>query len=192
MDREELQKLIEEAKKDREAFGRLYDMYQPSIYNFVARRVPSVHDAEDVTEQVFEKVLRAIRTFEPGRASLETWLYKITNNAIIDYYRARETTGGAVEAGSLYKFDEGEDPELSERYIVLIELLKELPPAYQEILSLRFIEDRSNKEIASLLGRSNRYVAVRVHRGLKALRGLAQTRGLFEKLRGGSSTEEAD
>jgi DNA-directed RNA polymerase specialized sigma24 family protein len=98
----------------------------------------------------------------------------------------------AVETGSLYVFNEREDLERSARYLVLIGLFKELSPVYQEILSLRFIEDKSNKEIADLLGRSNRYVALKVHRGLKSLRGLAVERGLLEKLREGGSTEESD
>jgi RNA polymerase sigma-70 factor (ECF subfamily) len=192
MDREELKEVVEEAMQSRQAFGQLYDSYQPRVFNFVARRIPNVQDAEDVTQQVFEKVLRAIKDFDPARASFETWLYKITNNTIIDYYRASKVTMDAVETGSPYVFNEREDLERSARYLVLIGLFKELSPVYQEILSLRFIEDKSNKEIADLLGRSNRYVALKVHRGLKSLRGLAVERGLLEKLREGGSTEESD
>lgn len=192
MDSEELKKAIVNAKQSREAFGQLYDVYQPRIFNFVARRVPSVHDAEDVTEQVFEKVLRAIKAFDPERASFETWLYKIANNAIIDFYRASEAKVDAAEAGHLYTFEGREDSGRSERYLALIELLNQLPASYQEILSLRFIEDMSNKEIASMIGRSNRYVAVKVHRGLQSLRGLALAEGLLDVPREGGSAEEGD
>jgi RNA polymerase sigma-70 factor (ECF subfamily) len=72
MDREELKEVVEEAMQSRQAFGQLYDSYQPRVFNFVARRIPNVQDAEDVTQQVFEKVLRAIKDFDPARASFET------------------------------------------------------------------------------------------------------------------------
>ena len=150
----------------------------------MAKRIPNISDAEDVTAQVFENMLSGIRGFDPTRASFQAWLYRIAHNVIVDYYRKE---GGRClesidDARVLYGLDSRSDDEYTRKYLQVLGLLKELPVSYQEILSLRLIEHMKNEEIAQLLGYSSRYVAVKISRALRSLRKLAVKRGILDEL----------
>ncbi len=186
--REEIDKLVLEARDDPEAFGRLYDIYYPRILGHIAMRVGNVDDTEDLTEQVFEKLLLGIKRYDPDRGSFDTWIYQITNNTLVDFYRrrGRQRRLELEEAQKLLQYDEPEGAvDNTRRYLKLMDLMRELPPSYQEILSLRFIDGKSIEEIAEILGYSREYTPVKVFRALKALRKLASKRGLLEELQRG-------
>lgn len=184
MDKEDSKRLVEQAKQDPEAFGRLYSAFQPRIFNYVAKRIPCRSDAEDVCSLVFEKVLGGIDGFSPTRASFETWLYRIAHNAVVDFYRKKGDgyLSDTEEAGGFYVFNGEPDPEYLREYLRVLGLLNRLNPSYQEVLGLRLIDGMSNSEIAALLGYSQRYVAVKISRALKALRRLAEKEGIIEEM----------
>ncbi|MBU1671115.1 MAG: sigma-70 family RNA polymerase sigma factor [Actinobacteria bacterium] len=189
MQEQQLNRIIEQARTSPEAFGVLYDTFQPMMFSYVARRVSNTADAEDVCAQVFEKLLIGLGRFDPERASFKTWLYKVANNTVIDYYRERGKTRhlSLDEAMETYRYEGRVEVDYTRKYLQVMSLISELPSAHQEVLSLRFIEDMENDEIARVLGCSKRHAAVKLFRALKALRKLAADSGVLDEIEEGVS-----
>ncbi len=185
--------LVNRARRDPEAFGELYTVFQGRIYGYVARRVPNRADADDLTAQVFLKVLKGISSFDPGRGSFETWLYRVAHNTLVDYYRAEgdRRTIDIDEATEIYRYDSGVNRDYTELYVAVLGLVRKLRPAYREVLGLRLIEGMGNKEIAELTGDGERYTAMKISRALKALRAKAEEAGILEKLQQGGTSGQA-
>ena len=81
--------LVERAKTDADAFGELYDHYFGQIYRFAYSRTRDQDAAEDVTQEVFMKALRAMPRYRPSGHPFSSWLYQISANAIADHFRQR-------------------------------------------------------------------------------------------------------
>src|SRR5689334_22977521 len=104
-----------------EDFGAIYDDEVWNVYGFFAYRVPSVADAEDLTQRTFERALRAWSRFDPDRAPVRVWLLTIARNLLIDHYRAdvwgRQQALDEVPEGQLGselpQADLGIDPDLA-------------------------------------------------------------------------------
>jgi RNA polymerase sigma-70 factor (ECF subfamily) len=80
--------LLERAKEyDQEALGELYDRYAPRIYAYIYRRVGNAHLAEDLTGDVFVRLMQAIQSERFWRTSFRAWLYRIAHNLVVDHYR---------------------------------------------------------------------------------------------------------
>jgi RNA polymerase sigma-70 factor, ECF subfamily len=137
----------------------------------VLRRVGRVQDAEDITSTVFEKMLANLDTFDPGKASFSTWLYRIALNCITDHWRARgrkkesfmedELFAAGVSDGGIERLD---------AYVALVELLRTLPTKYQEAVTLRYFGEMSVAEVARALGITETAASKRILRGLDELR----------------------
>lgn len=155
----------------REDFGSVYDDELGSVYGFFAYRVPSVVDAEDLTQRTFEQALRAWERFDPGRAPVRVWLLTIARNLLIDHYRgdvsARQRWIEEVPEGDLgselAEPDLGIEPELAVA-------LAELTPRDREVLALRFGGDLSGPEIATMTGLTLANVQQIISRSLRRLR----------------------
>jgi RNA polymerase sigma factor (sigma-70 family) len=154
-----------------EDFGSVYDDEVWSVYGFFAYRLPSVTDAEDLTQRTFERALRAWERFDPERAPVRVWLLAIARNLLIDHYRAdvwgRQQAIEEVPEGELGSElpepDLGLDGELAEALAALV-------PRDREILALRFGGDLSGPEIAELTGQSLANVQQILSRSLRRLR----------------------
>lgn len=147
-----------------------YDDHVWDVYGFLAYRVGNRSDAEDLTQQTFERALKAAHRFDPRRASAKTWLLVIANNLLIDHYRlastSREIATEEVEPiGSIAgpEHDLGLSPELESA-------LEELGPREREVIALRFGGDLQGKEIADLLGLTLANVQQILSRSLRKLR----------------------
>jgi len=166
-------------------FAAVYESEIWSIYGFFAYRVRSVSTAEDLTQQTFERALRAWRRFDPERSPARTWLLAIARNLLIDHYRAdvwrRQQAIEEVPEGELgselAEPDLGIDPDLAQA-------LAKLVPRDREILALRFGGDLSGPEIAELTGLTVANIQQILSRSLRRLRDslesseLGQTRRL--------------
>ena len=87
--------LLEKVKAyDENAIGELYDQYAPLIYNYLYHRVHDAQVAEDLTGDVFVRVLQAIRSNQIWHTSFRSWLYRIAHNLTIDYYRKQPNHPG--------------------------------------------------------------------------------------------------
>lgn len=155
---------------DKEAVSQLYERYVDRIYRYVAYRVP-VEDAEDIAAEVFMKMVEGLPNFEYTGAPFEAWLYRIASARIADFHRdrARKPTDEMDEGLS----DGKPQPEeilldAQEKHDVR-SALKQLDEDDQEILILRFVERKSHKEVAEILGKNEAAVRTAQHRALKKL-----------------------
>ncbi len=157
---------------DREALAELYDKYAPLIYAYLYRRVSDVQVAEDLTSDVFVRMLRAIRTEWFWHTSFRAWLYRIAHNLAVDHFR-RSGSSKEVRLGE-YLSDGLNDPEdVLERKLERERLhaaIARLTPEQQQVLSLRFGERLTAREVAEIMGKSVGAVEALQHRALVALR----------------------
>ena len=167
--------LIKEAGRgDAGSFGRLYDLHVDRIYRHIYYRVGNVHDAEDLTQQVFLNAWRALPRYKRTESPFIAWLMVIAHNLVINYYRARkhvpypdaevEAPGKSVESVAEAHFDQ-------ER---LHRAIMKLGKEQQMVIVLRFIEGFEYSEIAALLGKSEGAVRVIQHRALAKLRSILE------------------
>lgn len=156
-----------------EAFGELYKLHLDAIYAYVYSRVGNVNDAENLTQTIFVKAWKALGRYKSqSNVPFRAWLYRIAHNAVIDYYRTKKESTPLEDQTMLP--DSGQTPEQSvisqERQQYLRSALHKLRPAYQQVLSLRFLNELDYSETAQALGREVGTVRVLQYRALKALR----------------------
>jgi RNA polymerase sigma-70 factor (ECF subfamily) len=179
------QALVAGARADAAAFGELYDFYLPRIYGFIARRVEDRDVAEDLTATTFERALGAIRREDFRNASFGGFLYRVASNAVVDHARRRHRTIPlGVRASDL---DEDGDAELAESIgdesatrafaaavdrDTLRRALVRLPEAHRRVIVLKYFDGLEPEELSAALGCSRQTLAVKLHRALRALRGV--------------------
>jgi RNA polymerase sigma-70 factor (ECF subfamily) len=168
--------LIAAAKRDPARFAELYEDNFNRVYGYIARRVRDRATAEDLTADVFHDALKKLDSFEWRGVPFGAWLIRIAANAIIDKAKrcAREQellTAGGIEGSDPYPsaaFDAGlEEIENRER---LARLLDALPADQKRVVRLRFIEEKSIRDIARELGRTEGAIKQLQFRGLQNLR----------------------
>lgn len=163
--------LIEAAKKDPARFADLYENNFDRVYAFIARRVRVRHEAEDLTSEVFHHALAGLPRFEWRGAPFAAWLFKIASNAIID-----RSKRAAKEEGISATFEPAADvisaaieDEIEQR-ARLFQLVDRLPEDQRRVVGMRFAEEKSIREIAQELGRSEGAVKQLQFRALQNLR----------------------
>lgn len=173
-----MRELVFRAKNgDSKAFDLLYREYITPIFRFIYLRVGQKQEAEDMTQTVFLKAWSALRGFEArNEGSFLSWCYTIARNLIVDYWRKKkpiplETIGEDKEHIS-EPLEKTADLDFENQKSVIREAIRGLSPDQQEVIILKFINERSNKEIAKLIGKSEEAVRALSSRGIKALRGL--------------------
>lgn len=168
------EQLIKRAKKgDSEAFGQLYHKYIKQIYRFIYLRVRSKEDAEDITHQVFLSVWRKVPDYKFKGHPFSSWLYRIANNAVIDYYR---TSRQHQDIDTVPDSSVSENPELDRKLdlnwdmVVVKQAIAKLELDQQNVIILKFVNDFSNKEIADVLGKTEGAIRVIQHRAIKRIK----------------------
>ena len=160
--------LVEAAQSDPANFGHLYDIHFERIYAFIARRVRDRDKAEDLTSEVFHKALANLKTYEWRGAPFAAWLFRIAANAISDQFkRASREPSNAVDPPEASKKPEQEGVDARAR---LFRLVEKLPPEQRRVVFERFVEQRSIREIALQLGKSEGAVKQLQFRALEKLR----------------------
>jgi RNA polymerase sigma-70 factor (ECF subfamily) len=161
--------LVEHARRSPEAFAALYRRYLTLLYRYLYRRLSSVHDAEDLTTQVFIDVLEGLagnRYREGG--CFAAWLFTIARRRTVDFYRQRPSEAlddpPSPEPGLLAAIEKGEDLQR------LASLLARLDEERQELLRLRFSAGLSFAEIGLIEGRSEAAVKMTLYRTIEHLR----------------------
>ncbi|HYW70832.1 MAG TPA: sigma-70 family RNA polymerase sigma factor [Pyrinomonadaceae bacterium] len=175
-------RLVEAAQQDRACFGAVYEKYFGLVYGFIARRVRERTLAEDLTSEVFRKALANLPRFKWTGAPFGAWLLKIAANMIADRAKrdARLSQSRAEDslAGARSSEDSQASLEHAERRAQLFRLVDELPNDQKRVVVLRFAEEKSIKEIALELGRSEGAVKQLQFRALESMRArLAITNG---------------
>ena len=163
IDETEERRLVEAAQRDRASFAQVYERYFELVYAYVARRVRERAATEDLTSEVFRKALANIQRFKWTGAPFGAWLLRIAANLIADRAKRHARDEGrdlSPTAGTSPR--EAESPlesqqvqlEDAERRAWVMRMVGELPEDQRRVVRMRFGEEKSISEIASVLGRS--------------------------------------
>ena len=158
---------------DSSAFGSLYDHYQAMIYRFVAIKVGSREEAEDITHQVFLSAWQKVRSYKHRGYPFSSWLYRIARNQVIDHYRAKKSEVSIDKIDpELFASAERSSDNLAEKFQLekVRKAIAELKPDYQDVVIMRFVEDISLKEAAAILKKSEGAIKLIQHRAIKELK----------------------
>lgn len=167
--------LIEAAQKDPRRFAALYEQNFERVYAFVVRRVRERPVAEDLTSEVFHRALESLPRFEWRGVPFAAWLLRIARNAVADHWQrtAREQGHEGPEESE----DEVDLAEVEQR-ATLFRLVDALPGDQRRVVVERFVEQRSIREIAQALGRSEGAIKQLQFRALQNLRArMSETHG---------------
>jgi RNA polymerase sigma-70 factor (ECF subfamily) len=155
-----------------EAFGDLYRLHLDAVYRYIYSRVGETAEAENLTQATFLKAWRALYSYRQKQVPFRGWLFRIAHNTVVDYHRTRREPDCRLEDLELVDASHGPEEGLisQERQKMLRKALTRLKPAYQQVLTLRFLTGLDYPETAQVLGRNVNAVRVLQFRALEALR----------------------
>lgn len=161
--------LIEAAQKDPGRFAELYEQNFHRVYAYIARRAADRSEAQDLTAHVFQQALANLGKFKWRGAPFITWLYRIASNALADQRKRHSREASAEdlpdrEGGSEVNLEE------VERRAFLFDAVATLPEDQRRVIIMRFAEEKSIRDIAGELGRTEGAVKQLQFRGLENLR----------------------
>jgi RNA polymerase sigma-70 factor (ECF subfamily) len=160
---------------DRDALGFLYARYADNIYGYVRSIVNDTHEAEDVTQQVFAKMMHVIGKYEEREVPFFAWILRVARNVAVDHLRRQRV----IPVEDVRTSDEGiGDPAGGRPMNELRDALLTLPADQREVLVLRHFAGLSPPEIALHTGRSQGSIHGLHHRGRRALRVELTNRGV--------------
>lgn len=163
--------LVEKAKTDAEAFSTLYEKYLPQIFGYVSRRIGDREEVEDLVSNIFLKVVENIGKFNAEKSSFKTWLYTITTNTMIDYFRTRKKTTADIEFME-NTMDPNPNPHehasKQQDQEKVLSVISGLSERHQQILMLKYFSDLGTIELAQALGVTENNVYVLINRALQA------------------------
>jgi RNA polymerase sigma-70 factor (ECF subfamily) len=168
-----VRELVERAQQgDRDALEELYLIHFDRIYGYLHVSVGNRHDAEDLTTQTFLKMLESIGKFRWQSAPFSAWLFRIAHNLAMDHFRANKRwqpeeevpepppdESTSAEAGALESIGQKS----------MLELIEELSPEQQQVLTLKFVFNFANAEAATILGKTEGAIKSLQHRALVSL-----------------------
>lgn len=179
MNLKEEKKLIQEAKRNPEVFGRLYDQHYPKIFGYVLKRTVNLEVAQDITSEIFFKALKNLWQFRWRNIPFSAWLFRIANNEISNYFRKNKYKTVPLESipepfatsnPSSEILGVEEELKRCQDFLALQKEISKLSIKYQEVITLRFFEKKQIKEIAEILGKREGTIKSLLHRGLEKLR----------------------
>ena len=168
-----VRKLVERAQRgERAALEELYLIHFDRIYSYLHVSVGNRHDAEDLTTQTFLKMLESIGRFRWQSAPFSAWLFRIAHNLAMDHFRARRRWQPEEEvpepAGS-----EEPSAELQAMQSIgrqsMMELIQDLSPEQQQVLTLKFVFNFANADVATILEKTEGAIKSLQHRALASL-----------------------
>jgi RNA polymerase sigma-70 factor (ECF subfamily) len=157
--------LVEAAQRDPSRFAELYERHFDRVYAFVLRRVPERAEAEDLTSDVFQRALADLPRFEWRGAPFAAWLFRIAANAIANHFEKSRRLAPPIEGAP--------EPIVMreiEHRTGLYRSVEKLPVLQRRVIRLRFGEEKSIREIARDIGKSEGAVKQLQLRALKNLR----------------------
>ena len=157
---------------DREALEELYLIHFDRIYGYLHVSVGNRHDAEDLTTQTFLKMLESIGKFRWQSAPFSAWLFRIAHNLAIDHFRANRRWQPEEEVPEP-PADESTSAEVGALESIgqksMLELIDDLSPEQQQVLTLKFVFNFANAEAATILGKTEGAIKSLQHRALVSL-----------------------
>lgn len=144
----------------------LYERYKRPMFNFYLRYGIGRENAQDLTQQVFYRLIHYRNTFREGH-EFKTWIYRIARNIFHDFLKDKHNQMNELHENFDIEDEENLDDE---QQSILKKALDELPTEYRDVIMMSRYEELKYEEIAQVLNISVSLVKVRVHRGLKQLR----------------------
>jgi RNA polymerase sigma-70 factor, ECF subfamily len=163
--------LIEAAQKDPARFAELYENNFERVYAYVLRRVGDRAETEDLTAEVFRHALENLKRFEWRGIPFAGWLFRIAANLISDRWQRKTREPGVDDPGQVEAIQAGTaEFEEVERKATLFRLVNTLPAEQRRVVVLRFVEEKSIKEVAREIRKTEGAVKQLQFRALTALR----------------------
>lgn len=167
------------ARTDRTAFAALFRRHYDEIFRYCARRLPGRDTAEDITSQVFMKMIRKFNTFSGDATAFRYWLFRIACNEVNSYYRAAGRQAATFEK-MRQEYAPPEQPDVegdcaeaednARKLAFLQSTIAGLKPPLQDIITLRFFEGMNSEQIGEVLGLKATTVRSRLARALRKLK----------------------
>jgi RNA polymerase sigma-70 factor, ECF subfamily len=165
--------LVDRAQKgERAALEELYLIHFDRIYSYLHVSVGNRHDAEDLTTQTFLKMLESIGRFRWQSAPFSAWLFRIAHNLAMDHFRANkrwqpEEDVPEPEPDEVTSAETGALESIGRKS--MLELIEDLSPEQQQVLTLKFVFNFANAEAATILGKTEGAIKSLQHRALVSL-----------------------
>src|SRR5471030_556594 len=178
--------LIEQCHKNPAAFGEVFDCWYKPVFGYIMRRTADYDLSKDIAAETFLKAFLKISSFQWRGIGLSSWLYRIATNELNQYYRSSkykpQSLQQLLENPQMEKLlhDEADDErELIENelkayhdYNLIRANLVKLDIKYQEVIALRYFEQKTNNEISLILDKNEGTVKSLLSRGLEKLRNM--------------------
>jgi len=170
---ERVRRLVERAQEgERDALEELYLLHFDRIYSYLHMSVGNRHDAEDLTTQTFLKMLEAIGRFRWQSAPFSAWLFRIAHNLAMDHFRASRRSQPEEDVPEPPGSEEASAEEEAMQAIgrqSMLELIEKLSAEQQQVLTLKFVFNFPNAEVATILGKTEGAIKSLQHRALVSL-----------------------
>jgi len=181
---EKEQLLLEKIRRDPKEFGVLFDLYYNRIFGYALRRTLNYDLSKDITAETFLKAFLKIKDFKWKGISVSSWLYKISTNEINYYYRKKKYSAVSLDSllendafdlikkESLEEESDKIEKELKDHndFILIQKKLEMMPEKYQEVIALKYFEEKSILEISEILGKKDGTIKSLISRGIQKLR----------------------
>jgi RNA polymerase sigma-70 factor (ECF subfamily) len=156
---------------DREAITTIYDTYHQPLYRYVYRQVGSVEVARDLTAEVFQRFLQALKNGNGPNQQLKAWLYRVAHNLVVDYFRRRQHRDD-LPLDEYRLYSDSDPVHTAEEHIdseCVMAALNRLTPEQRQVISLKFFAGMSNQEAAEVMAKPVGAVKALQHRAIAAL-----------------------
>ncbi len=182
--------IISEARYDPVAFVQLYRKHYEQVFRYCAHRLFDRNTAEDITSQVFLKVVQNFGRFnDNGQPQFRNWLYRVATNEVNNHLRKQAGRNGLLKRFGEQTNADTNDPESSAEELALLKkAIFALKPKYQTVITLRFFENLRLTEIADVLGCSPGTARSRLARALAKIRKKLTAAGIT-RLSGGAEND---
>ncbi len=164
------QKLVEAGQRDPRCFAGLYELHFHRVYAYAAKRLHTREEAEDVTSAVFHHALAKIKSYEWRGVPFSAWLIRIAANAIADRWKKTAHENSQQVPGDFEEDLKDSTTKDVEQRAVLFKLVEGLPTDQQRVVKMRFIEQKSIREIAQEIRKTEGAVKQLQFRALQKLR----------------------
>lgn len=159
-------------------FESFYGQYIEQVRRYLSGKMGNTQDAEDLTSEIFEYCFRQYHTFDPGKASLRTWLYVVVNSRYKNYLRSRRCFEDIEDYMEFTASDETpmeQAVELDCERELLARALERLPQRQREIVVQKYFLEKSAAEIGKELGMTQVNVRVQLYRALQQMKAFMQS-----------------